>query len=69
MSAKLKSALKNHKKVVDKNVPLNRLVLRARKWRVEPVLKGVADNFKDEKCHFIRFRATADILRGAAALR
>ena len=54
MLAKLKSALKNHKKVVDKNVPLNRLAVTLQNWLNEPVLNGLAADFENEKCHFIR---------------
>ena len=46
MLAKLKFALKNHKKVVDKNVPLNRLGLKSQDWLIEPDLEGLTDNFK-----------------------
>ena len=46
MLTKLKSALKNHKKVVDKNVPLNRLGLKSQEWLIEPDLEGLTDNFK-----------------------
>ena len=43
---KLKSELKNQKKVVDKNVPLNRLGLKSQDWLIEPDLEGLTDNFK-----------------------
>ena len=43
---KLKSELKNQKKVVDKNVPLNRLGLKSQGWLIEPDLEGLTDNFK-----------------------
>ena len=50
--ANLKSALKNHKKVVDKNVPLNRLVFKAQKWLIEPVLGSPLNDFRDQKTVF-----------------
>ena len=65
MLAKLKFALKNHKKVVDKNVPLNRLVLNRQNWLNEPVLEEMAD-FEEEKSHFICPRAAARISRGGS---
>ncbi len=69
MLAKLKSVLKNQKKVVDKNVPLNRLGLNRQNWLNEPVLRRLITDFEEEKSHFICPRAAAPRDIFAAALR
>ena len=63
--ANLKSALKNHKKVVDKNVPLNRLGLTLQNWLNEPVLKGLITDFEDEKSRCSEKRVSKNKARGA----
>ena len=53
--------------MVDKNVPLNRLVLKSKNWLNEAFLKGLATNFEDEKYHFIRRIQQAEKARGVGA--
>ncbi len=61
---KSKIAFKNHKKVVDKNVPLNRLVLKSQNWLNEPVFKWLQRTLKIKKCHFICRIQQAEKARG-----
>ena len=67
----LKSALKNHKKVVDKNVPLSRLVLSRQNWLNEPVLKRLATDFEEEKFPFYlpQSRRAARISSGGSEMK
>ena len=53
--------------MVDKNVPLNRLVLKSQNCLNEPVLEETRTDFEDEKYHFIRRIQQAEKARGVGA--
>ena len=65
MLAKLKFALKNHKKVVDKNVPLNRLGLNRQEWLNEAIFEETATDFEDEKSHFLFAARERNVIHSA----
>ena len=53
--------------MVDKNVPLNRLVLRVQKWLIEPALKGLRLILKMKNAILFAEFSKQRIKRGARA--